>query len=112
MTYDQWEATVPATLKSDALWRVQAFRLASYLAAVASLDADGIAEAPWLVKSAGQLSSAAESIPANVAEGYARLSPKDRIRYYETPVFRYSMDYSLSLGWRRALLETGDRVTA
>ncbi len=83
MTYDQWEATVPATLKSDALWRVQAFRLASYLAAVASLDADGIAEAPWLVKSAGQLSSAAESIPANVAEGYARLSPKDRIRYYE-----------------------------
>ena len=83
MTYDEWEVTVPALLKSDALWKVQAFRLASYLGVVAGYDADRIAEARWLVKSAGQLSSATESIPANIAEGYARLSPKDRIRYYE-----------------------------
>src|SRR6476661_395227 len=83
MTYDEWEATVPAALKTDAIWRVQAFRLASYLGAVAGLDADIIAEAPWLVKSAAQLSSSSESIPANIAEGYARLSTKDRIRYYE-----------------------------
>lgn len=83
MTYDEWELTVPPVLKADALWRVQAFRLASYLGVVAGFDADGIAEAPWLVKSAGQLSSSTESIPANIAEGYARLSPKDRVRYYE-----------------------------
>jgi len=29
MTYDEWEATVPAALKAYAIWRVQAFRLAS-----------------------------------------------------------------------------------
>lgn len=83
MTYDEWEVTVPAMLKADAIWRVQAFRLASHLSAVAGFDADTIAEAPWLVKSAGQLASCSESIPANIAEGYARLSPKDRIRFYE-----------------------------
>ena len=83
MTYEEWEAGVPAVLKADAIWRVQAFRLGSYLSAVAGSDADLIAEEPWLVKSAGQLASASESIPANIAEGYGRLSPKDRIRYYE-----------------------------
>ena len=83
MTYDEWEATVPALLKADAIWRVQAFRLAGYAGAVAGRDADSIAEHSWLVKSAAQLASAAESIPANIAEGYARLSPKDRVRYYE-----------------------------
>lgn len=83
MTYDKWEATVPRPLKADAIWKVQAYRLASYVACEAGFDADKVAESPWLVKSAGQLASAAESVPANIAEGYARLSPKDRIRYYE-----------------------------
>ena len=83
MTYDEWEATVSRSLKADAIWKVQAYRLASYVACEAGVDADKVAENPWLVKSAGQLASAAESVPANIAEGYARLSPKDRIRYYE-----------------------------
>ena len=83
MTYEEWEADVPAALKADAIWQVQAYRLASYLGAAAGFDADLIAEHPWLAKSAGQLASASESIPANIAEGYARLSPKDRIRFYE-----------------------------
>src|SRR5690349_23360127 len=83
MTYEEWEAGVAEVLRRDAIWKVQAFRLASYLSAVAGADADEIAAAAWLVKSAGQLASASESIPANIAEGYARLSPKDRVRYYE-----------------------------
>ena len=83
MTYEEWEIEVPAVLKADAIWRVQAFRLASYISVVAGVDADLIAEKAWLVKSAGQLASASESIPANIAEGYARLSAKDRVRYYE-----------------------------
>ena len=83
MSYGEWEATVPGTLKADAIWRVQAYRLASYVGSEAGFDADTVAERRWLVKSAGQLASAAESVSANIAEGYARLSPKDRIRYYE-----------------------------
>jgi four helix bundle protein len=83
MTSDEWEATVPAGLKSDAVWRVQAFRLGSYIGAVSVDDAEIVATRPWLLKSAAQLSSAGGSIPANITEGYSRLSPKDRIRFYE-----------------------------
>jgi len=83
MTYEEWESTVPAAVKADVIWRVQAFRLGSFLAASADLDAESMADQPRLAKSAAQLSGAAASIAANIAEGYARLSPKDRIRYYE-----------------------------
>lgn len=83
MTYDEWEVAVPRGMKDDAVWRVQAFRLASYLAASADRDSEAIANTPRLGKAAAQLASATASIAANVAEGYTRLSPKDRIRYYE-----------------------------
>lgn len=83
VNYDEWEATVPQGLRDDTIWRVQAFRLASYLSAVAELDSESIAVDKRLTRSAAQLVDAAGSIPANVIEGYSRLSPKDRIRYYE-----------------------------
>ena len=83
MTYDEWEATVPRGLREDRVWRVQAFRLASYLAASADRDSEALAATPRLAKPAAQLASAAASIAANVAEGYTRLSPKDRVRFYE-----------------------------
>jgi four helix bundle protein len=83
MTYEEWEAGVPAGIRGDAIWRVQAFRLASYLAAAADADGEPIATQPRLAKAVAQLSAAAGSVAANVAEGYARLSPRDRIRYYE-----------------------------
>jgi four helix bundle protein len=83
MNYDEWEATVPKAVRDDAIWHVQAFRLASYLSAVAELDSETIAADQRLARAAAQLVDATGSIPANVVEGYARLSPKDRIRYYE-----------------------------
>jgi four helix bundle protein len=83
MTYEQWEVTVPAGIRGDALWRVQAYRLASYLAAVADVDAELIETHPRRAKIAAQLATAASSIPANIAEGYVRLSARDRVRYYE-----------------------------
>ena len=83
MTYEEWEADAPAGIRGDAIWRVQAFRLSSYLAAAADLDGEGMANQPRFAKAVAQLSSAAASVPANIAEGYARLSARDRIRYYE-----------------------------
>jgi len=70
-------------LKSDAVWRVQAFRLASYLARCASDDASALGGEARFAGQLGQLSRAAASIAANIGEGYARLSAPDRIRYYE-----------------------------
>jgi len=83
MTYEEWEAGVPEGIKGDAIWRVTAFRLASYLAAAADFDGEGLADQPRLAKATAQLSGAAASIPANIAEGYTRMSPRDRVRYYE-----------------------------
>jgi four helix bundle protein len=83
MTYDEWETSVPAGIRGDAIWRVQAFRLGSYVAAAADFDCEGMQSQPRLAKAMAQLSSAAASVPANIAEGYVRLSPRDRIRYYE-----------------------------
>ncbi|NUO65520.1 MAG: four helix bundle protein [Gemmatimonadaceae bacterium] len=83
MSYDEWEATVPAVLKGDAVWRVQAFRLASYLARCAAEDAGELAQDSRFAGQLGQLCRAAASIGANIAEGYARLSAADRVRFYE-----------------------------
>lgn len=41
MTYEEWEAGVPAVLKADAIWRVQALRLGSYLSVVAGRRVGG-----------------------------------------------------------------------
>ena len=83
MTYDEWEVTVPDVIKIDRIWRVQAFRLASYLSACAESDTRSMADDRRYLPLAAQLCRAAGSVPANIAEGYPRQSPKDRVRYYE-----------------------------
>jgi four helix bundle protein len=83
MTFDEWEATVPAAVKQDVIWRVQAYRLALYLAACALEDSRVMREDERLEQTASQLVRAAGSVAANIAEGYPRQSGRDRIRYYE-----------------------------
>lgn len=83
MSYDEWEATVPEAIKIDRMWRVQAFRLASYLSACAAVDTREITDDRRYAQLVIQLRRAAGSAPANIAEGYPRISAKDRVRYYE-----------------------------
>ena len=83
MTFDEWEATVPETIRRDVIWRVQAFRLASFLSVCVERDTRTIAGDPRFVPIAAQLCRAAGSVAANVAEGYPRQSARDRVRYYE-----------------------------
>jgi len=83
MTYDEWEGGVPEVIRIDRIWRVQAFRLASFLAACADADTRTVAKDPRYLPMAAQLCRAAASVPANIAEGYPRQSAKDRVRYYE-----------------------------
>src|SRR6476659_11084103 len=86
MTYDEWERDFPATLKTDLIWRVQAFRLASYAGDCAEHDTLFAANDARLAPLAAQLCRAAGSISANIAEGYSRRSARDRVRYYEYAV--------------------------
>ena len=83
MTYDEWEVTVPAAVKCDTIWRVQAFRLALFLGACAENDTLTAESDARFVHTDAQLCRAAGSIAANIAEGYPRRSLRDRVRYYE-----------------------------
>ena len=83
MTYEEWELRFPASLKADVIWRVQAFRLASYAADCAEEDTRRATTEARFASIAAQLCTAAGSIAANIAEGYPRRSARDRVRYYE-----------------------------
>ena len=83
MNYDEWELSVPQVIKADLIWRVQVFRLASFLSACAQRDVRSIGDDARFVALGAQLCRAAGSVPANIAEGYPRQSTKDRVRFYE-----------------------------
>ena len=83
MTYDEWEAAVPAEMRAEPCWQVQAYRLGCFAAAMADLDTEVLAADPRFVKAAAQLCDAAGSISPNLAEGYSRFSPAARIQFYE-----------------------------
>ena len=38
MTYDEWESQVPAELRADTVWKVEAYRLALFLSDLAWQD--------------------------------------------------------------------------
>jgi four helix bundle protein len=80
--------TLPKTVSPDAnphgaLGRVQAYQIARRLTDQAWDDTDALLRDPRLKDIASQLFRAVGSITANVAEGYARRSRPDRVRYYE-----------------------------
>ncbi len=72
MTYEEWDANVHDTVKRDATWHVQAYRLGLYMADCAWLDCERLAADPRGASAAQQLVRAVGSVPANVAEGYAK----------------------------------------
>ena len=83
MTYDEWEKSLPEAVTRDVIFRVQAFRLASFLSDCAERDTRTIGRDPRFARSVTQLIRAAGSVSATIAEGYPRRSARDRIRYYE-----------------------------
>jgi four helix bundle protein len=83
MTYDEWEADAPEDVRADPTWKVEAYRLAVFVAAAAWDDAEALARDPRSLGVVGQLVRSAGSVAANIAEGYGRRSPKERVRYYE-----------------------------
>ena len=83
MTYEEWEANVPAVLKEDTLWRVEAYRLGLFLSDLTWEDAAKLLKDRRTWGVADQLYRAAGNISSNVGEGYSRCTGKDRARFYE-----------------------------
>ena len=83
MTYDQWAAEVPATIRADSLWKVKGYRLGLFLADLSWQDVTKLTTDRRTVGIADQLFRAACNISSNVAEGYSRGTGKDRARFYE-----------------------------
>ena len=83
MTYEQWEADVPADIREDALWNVEAYRLALFFSDLVWSDVTLLAQDARTIGIADQLFRAAGSISSNIAEGWSRGTPKDRARFFE-----------------------------
>jgi len=83
MTYDEWEAGVPDYIRSDLLWKMQAYRLALFVGDLGWYDVTKLAADSRTASIAGQLYRSLGSVTANLAEGYGRSSGKDRARIHE-----------------------------
>lgn len=83
MNCDEWEASVPEEIRGDSLWKVEAYRLALFLAEMSWFDTTKLMQDKRTLGVADQLFRAVGSVGANIAEGYSRGTGKDRARFYE-----------------------------
>lgn len=83
MKFEEWESSVPESIRRDSLWQMAAYRLATLLADLAWVDVTKLRDDRRTSAIADQLYRAVGSIGANLAEGYGRSTGKDRARFYE-----------------------------
>jgi four helix bundle protein len=82
-TYREWEESISPRFQADALWRMSAYRFATYLSDLAWDDAV-LLERRAITRALGaQICRATGSVGANIADGYGRGSGRDRVRLYE-----------------------------
>jgi four helix bundle protein len=83
MDYAQWKDSVPDAIKSDPLWRVEAYRLSLFLADLGWHDVTKLMSDRRTISLADQLYRALGGIGSQIAEGYSRGTGRDRARFYE-----------------------------
>ena len=83
MNYEEWLRTVPVDITGGSLWKVEAYRLALFLADLGWHDVSKLMKDKRTLDLSNQLHRALGSIGANVSEGYSRGTGKDRARFYE-----------------------------
>ncbi len=79
MSQEEWETTVPPAVSRDLLWKLHVYRAALFLLHGALTDAKTLRRSRRDAIAA-QLVRAAGSVSANIAEGYSRSGPADRVR--------------------------------
>ena len=83
MTFEQWQTEVPADIREDALWKMQAYRIGLFVSDLAWKDGAVLLREVRTRAVADQLYRAAGNISSNIADGYSRGTGKDRSRFYE-----------------------------
>jgi four helix bundle protein len=83
MNYQKWESSVPQAIKGDILWKVEAYRLALFAADICWQDVTTLIKDGRTRSLADQLYRSLGSVSANIAEGYSRVTMKERTRFYE-----------------------------
>jgi four helix bundle protein len=83
MEYKEWEKDVPEAYKADSVWKVTAYRRSLYLSDLCWQDLQMLMQDKRTISIADQLYRAVGSISANLAEGYSRISGKDRALFYQ-----------------------------
>jgi four helix bundle protein len=83
VTFEEWQLTVPDEIRSNALWRMQAYQLGLFVADLSWKDGAKLMREPRTKSVADQLFRAAGNISSNIAEGYSRGTGRDRSRFYE-----------------------------
>ena len=83
MDYKEWEEDVPEAYKVDSVWKVTAYRSALYLSDLCWQDLQTLIQDKRTISIADQLFRSVGSISANLAEGYSRVSGKDRALFYQ-----------------------------
>jgi len=83
LTFAEWLQSVPDELKTDPLWRMEAYRLAMFAGELAWRDVSKLAQDGRTRGLSDQLFRAVGSVAANIAEGYSRSSHRDQARFYE-----------------------------
>ena len=78
-----WEPQVLQSIRTDPIWRTPAYRYALWLSDLVELDVAPLFKSPETREKADQLLRAAQSISANIADGYGRSSGAERARFYE-----------------------------
>jgi four helix bundle protein len=83
VTFEQWEQDVPAVIRGDALWKMEAYRLGLFAADLAWKDSAKLMREIRTRSTADQIFRAVGNISSNIAEGYSRGTGRDRSRFYE-----------------------------
>ena len=83
VNYEEWEQSVPETIRADVLGRITAYRLALFLLDIGWHDVERLGQDHRTRGLADQLSRSLGSIGANLAEGYSRSTGKERAHFYE-----------------------------
>ena len=83
MFYREWEKTVPEEIKTDSVWKAEAYRLALFASELAWHDTTKLLEDKRTIGLADQLYRSAGAISADIEEGFSRGTGRDRARFYE-----------------------------